>query len=739
MKYLLLFVVLLLCAGSSNGQLNVWRWQNPQPQGDVLHAVQMISLNVTYACGENGTFMRTSDGGVTWDIQTNLLKLKTVFNSLSFIDQNYGMICGDSGHVLKTTDGGSSWQLLDTNSQIKLNSIVVIDKNTAIIVTMGGGIMRTTDGGNTWLNEPIEGKFALYSINKLRSDFLTIAGYNGTLLKSVDTGRTWLHIVLPFANTFFSVRFSDDMTGTVIGDFGLILHTTNGGVTWIQQQVKNNQIVTANLNVVDGKDPNIFAIAADHGTLLYTTDGGTNWQESYIGTLDAVKGLSFFDKQVATAVGKDGIILRTSDGGMTWAYQPRQPNTDQLRSVAFPKGDTSLGIAVGDQGTILRTTNGGKEWAVMESGLTQTLRCVCFMDSMSVITVGDHGTILRSTDAGLTWNPLVSSTKQHLHSVSFATPNEGLVVGDSNTVLKTYSAGEFWTREFIMPPSRLPWLLPLDFFNSVSYPDKSHAFITSFHYYYISGDGGINWKFKVFDPLDTEVQVYNFGRDTGVLPVNILYGLSFSDSLHGAVLRSFNPGVPIAVWSAEFTSDGGNTMHSIRTPDKTYLNAIQCIDTKHATIVGRGGYIGHTSDGGLTVNQQQSNTLNDLYGVCFGTIHSGNAVGVRGNILRMTTDEVNSSVNGQGASGSPKIIFDGNYPNPFSSFTTISYHLASSGFTTIEIFSVGGERIAELTNNYESSGEHTIRFDAAGLASGTYLCQIRCGGMSAVGKINIEN
>ncbi|MFI5264254.1 MAG: hypothetical protein ACHQM6_07045, partial [Candidatus Kapaibacterium sp.] len=59
-------LIFLLCAGSSQAQLNVWRWQNPLPEGNLLASVQMLSLNDIYACGDYATFMRTSDGGQTW-------------------------------------------------------------------------------------------------------------------------------------------------------------------------------------------------------------------------------------------------------------------------------------------------------------------------------------------------------------------------------------------------------------------------------------------------------------------------------------------------------------------------------------------------------------------------------------------------------------------------------------------------------------------------------------------------
>ncbi len=722
MKHILLFIATIgFCAGSSDAQLNVWRWQNPLPEGDYLRAVQMVSLNTIYTCGDLTTFMRSTDGGMTWDIQSNIIKNNyEICTSLSFLDQNYGMCCTDSGRVLKTTDGGNSWQILTAKIQDKLSSIVVVDKNIALTISLGDGtlhgdgILRTLDGGITWNAVPMESLLSLYSIRMLRPDFLTITGYGGILLKSVDSGRTWQSIKTPFGNTNFSAIFfnGDEATATVIGDLGLIIRTTDGGAGWVQQQLADSTYITSSLNVVDGKDPNILAIVGDYGVLLFTTDGGTTWKQSFVGSYEFIKGLSFFDKLTATAVGRDGIILHTSDGGATWKFLPETPYTEILRSVAFPKGDTSLGIAVGNAGAILRTTNGGTAWEVIDSGSSPyRLYGVSFADSTTAIAVGEKGRIIKSTDAGLTWNPQPSGTHQDLYGVSFSTSQMGIAVGDSSTILQTYTAGAFWTPRFTSPP------VFNDFFSCVSYPDSLHAYLSGFDILYKTTDGGISWH-----TIDKSSRASS---------------ISFADSLHGGFVYTdlYNIGYVCS------TSDGGNTFNLLHPPGITNaLWGIFFTDRWHATVVGNIGYIGHSTDGGASWNEQQSNTHNNLIAVSFGTVKAGTAVGWRGNIMRITTDEKpESAVRDHSASGSPKITLDPNYPNPFSQSTTISYNLPGSGFTTVEIFTIDGKRVAALINEFQISGEHSIRFDATDLSSGTYIIRVICGGMSVNGEMVIRH
>jgi photosystem II stability/assembly factor-like uncharacterized protein len=58
----------------------------------------------------------------------------------------------------------------------------------------------------------------------------------------------------------------------------------------------------------------------------------------------------------------------------------------------------SSGTAVGEEGTILRTTDGGTTWMSQNSGTTQTLFGVSFTAANTGTAVGHGSTILRTTD-----------------------------------------------------------------------------------------------------------------------------------------------------------------------------------------------------------------------------------------------------------------------------------------------------------------------------------------------------
>ena len=69
-------------------------------------------------------------------------------------------------------------------------------------------------------------------------------------------------------------------------------------------------------------------------------------------------------------------------------------------------------------------------------------------------------------------------------------------------------------------------------------------------------------------------------------------------------------------------------------------------------------------------------------------------------------------------------ILEQNYPNPFNPTTTISYKLAESSQVQVDVLNLQGQTVAQLTNNYQVAGSHTIEWNAADFASGVYLYKI---------------
>ncbi|HUI10106.1 MAG TPA: T9SS type A sorting domain-containing protein [Bacteroidota bacterium] len=68
-----------------------------------------------------------------------------------------------------------------------------------------------------------------------------------------------------------------------------------------------------------------------------------------------------------------------------------------------------------------------------------------------------------------------------------------------------------------------------------------------------------------------------------------------------------------------------------------------------------------------------------------------------------------------------------NYPNPFNPSTTIPLVLPQRARTTVAVYNALGQCVRILVNGELDQGYHEVKFDAAGLASGVYLCRVEAG------------
>jgi hypothetical protein len=90
----------------------------------------------------------------------------------------------------------------------------------------------------------------------------------------------------------------------------------------------------------------------EQGTVLVSTDGGFSWHRQISGTQGYLLSVYFADAQRGWIVGYPGTILATTDGGSSWHLQT---SATELRSLYF--SDTQRGWAVGRQGILTSMGN----------------------------------------------------------------------------------------------------------------------------------------------------------------------------------------------------------------------------------------------------------------------------------------------------------------------------------------------------------------------------------------------
>ncbi|MEZ4689250.1 MAG: hypothetical protein R3A12_03355 [Ignavibacteria bacterium] len=69
MKILYVLVLLLTLDQTNVYSQNEWYWQNPYPQGNRLRSVHFTDMNTGWTAGFNGTILKTTDKGTSWETQ----------------------------------------------------------------------------------------------------------------------------------------------------------------------------------------------------------------------------------------------------------------------------------------------------------------------------------------------------------------------------------------------------------------------------------------------------------------------------------------------------------------------------------------------------------------------------------------------------------------------------------------------------------------------------------------------
>ncbi|MBW6436142.1 oxidoreductase [Actinoplanes hulinensis] len=148
------------------------------------------------------------------------------------------------------------------------------------------------------------------------------------------------------------------------------------------------------------------------GGFGFTPDRGPSWQLTDTGVTARFRGLAPVSGKVAWAAGSAGTVLRTVDGGRTWAsVGPPEAAALQFRDIeaADARHAVALTIGNGADSRIYATADGGATW-------TETFRndepaafydCMTFLDRRHGLAlsdpVGGKFRILATTDGGRTW------------------------------------------------------------------------------------------------------------------------------------------------------------------------------------------------------------------------------------------------------------------------------------------------------------------------------------------------
>ena len=197
-----------------------------------------------------------------------------------------------------------------------------------------------------------------------------------------------------------------------------------------------------------------------------------------------------------------------------WKLINPLPTNNNLTGMVLPPG--GRGLAVGLNGTVLITSDGGDSWRIARTDSFTHLRSIATPDSVVALICGDKGLIIK-TDMGFTRADTIESGRYgNLNKIYFINKDVGFCIGNDRVVLKTADGGAHWTAFTVNHACDL---------RDLSFPDPSVGYLTGYYYVpmsnwcttlYRTRNQGASWE--LVDTLAFEVNAISFTDTlTGVL------------------------------------------------------------------------------------------------------------------------------------------------------------------------------------------------------------------------------
>ncbi|MFH1159358.1 MAG: YCF48-related protein [bacterium] len=397
------------------------------------------------------------------------------------------------------------------------------------------------------------------------------------------------------------------------------------------------------------------------------------WDRIAVPVTQNLYSVCFVDSLYGWAVGDSGMIIHTSDGGISWTRQ-ESPTENEIANVFFLDRNlgwaSSFNFTTPPYGTlILKTSNGGADWTATPYPQENSfINCILFFDSLTGWMGGMPHALVKTTDGGISWTQAAIDTSIFAFfpvlSITFLDDQVGFACGGmfdiAGVIWRTTNGGDLW---YAIEASQAPAdevhalhiIDPLHVLGAGGDPDYGYG-VGMIR----TSDGGLNWAYE----------------DIGIQ--GIAFDLDFRNDT-----EAWAPLGPRRKLIYSLNAGAGWT--EISTPDSTSILDITFPDTLHGYAVGAGGAV-------LKYTPPVPPFVPPLPG------------------------EKNGCTLSQ------------NYPNPFRSITNYELRITNYSFVSLKIYSLWGEEVATVMEKKLPPGTHQVAFDTGNLPAGIYLYRLAVDG-----------
>lgn len=292
----------------------------------------------------------TADGR-TWNPRVDF-PVTAGSGAFHFLDDTTGWLAASK--LLRTMDGGATWQMVSDRRFDEIEFVSAVE-GWAVVHECAGlctaRVLHTQDGGLTWEQQAVLSGLQSTSERFVFADAANgwlLAPYDGRLLHTVDAGESWQSMTMP------DIRWYNPPSLAVVGKSDLwfaaqecppglvgcvirVFRSSDAGGTWRETGPIEDTQACGSPQVAAFDEAFAWIVAAECATVVRpvvyrTIDGGQTWSAHPLGSVGQVGPVVFFDRLTGRALravcdGADptarcrDVLLRTSDGGVTWVEE----------------------------------------------------------------------------------------------------------------------------------------------------------------------------------------------------------------------------------------------------------------------------------------------------------------------------------------------------------------------------------------------------------------------------------
>ena len=284
-----------------------------------LNDVFCITADTVVVVGDNGTILRTTNGGTLWSPVTSPASVN--LHRVEFADAQTGYAVGDNGTLLKTTDAGQTWQSLNTGTTENLLALSCVAADTLYVAGTNGLMLKSVDGGVSWTTITIGTTSEINDIsfvNNTEGYFITpnIINDNINFFKTQDGGNQWQSINLNGLPDVYKELFTTNTSEIYIGGLASGFYSNDQGNNFISVQFNDIGSINAFDKTTDyiwtgGQDNRMGSTSIGYITAFSTSD---NTYYNFFDDNYFFNSIFFINDNIGYVVGSSGIIRKNITG-----------------------------------------------------------------------------------------------------------------------------------------------------------------------------------------------------------------------------------------------------------------------------------------------------------------------------------------------------------------------------------------------------------------------------------------